>query len=149
MLQRSMLNNVSLFHPEMEALFSGLGLNSTPARASSRQSAEVYPRINLFATETGYLLESALPGVDEDSIDVSLTANILTLTAEKRVEKQSEDETQWHRRERRGGKYARRVELPEDIDSSGVKAEFRDGLLQITLPKAESALPKKIKVQLN
>lgn len=149
MLQRTSFKNVSMFHNDLETLFSGLGLGFLPTRASERQTAEILPRINLYTTDAGYLLESPLPGVDETSIDVSLTGNILTLTAEQRVEKDPAAELQWHRRERRSGKSTRQVELPEEVDSSAVHAEYRDGLLRITLPKAESALPKKIKVQLN
>lgn len=149
MFHRSIFNDISMLHQEMNALFPRLGLNSSPARIDDGPVDNIHPRLNLYVTDTGYLLESSLPGVDEESIDVSLTENILTLTAEQAVGEQAEAERQWHRRERSGGKYVRRVELPDDIEASGIQAEYRQGLLRVTLPKAEAALPKKISVQVN
>lgn len=149
MFHRSLFNDFSMLHKEMDALFPRFILSSQSDSIDDRLERDIRPRLNLYATETGYVLESPLPGVDEKSIDVSLTANVLTLTAEQSVEEQADVEKQWHRRERSNGKFVRRVDLPDDIDASGVKAEYRQGLLRITLPKAEEALPKKINVQVS
>ena len=149
MFHRSMFNDFSMLHKEMDALFPRLGLSALSDLIDDSQDRDIRPRLNLYATDTGYVLESPLPGVDEKSIDVSLAAKVLTLTAEQFVEEQADAERQWHRRERSNGKFVRRVELPDDIDASGIKAEYRLGLLRITLPKAEEALPKKISVQVN
>ena len=149
MLHRAIFNDISMLQKEMESLFPRLGLNFFPARIDNEPSGEVQPLINMYATETGYLLESALPGVAEESIDVSLTGNILTLSAEPAVDEPVDADRQWYRQERCVGKYLRRIELPDDIDSARVKAEYKQGLLRITLPKAEAALPKKINVQVD
>lgn len=149
MFHRSIFNDFSILHKEMDALFPRFNLSPFPGQVDNDSTGEVHPRINLYVTDTGYLVESPLPGVDEKSIDVSLTTNVLTLTAEQAVEDQADTERQWHRRERSCGKYSRRIEMPDDIDASGVQAEYRHGLLRVTLPKAEAALPKKISVQVN
>ena len=149
MVHRSIFNDFSTLHKELDSLFPRFTMNLSPQLDDTVQNGDVRPRINLYSTDTGYLLETALPGVDEQSIDISMTENVLTLTAEQGVKDQADTERQWHRRERSSGKYSRRVELPDDIESSGVQAEYRNGLLRITLPKAEAALPKKISVKVN
>ena len=149
MYHRSIFNDFSTLHKELDALFPRFTMGLFPQLDDTVQNGDVRPRINLYSTDTGYLLETALPGVDEQSIDISMTENVLTLTAEQGVKDQADTERQWHRRERSSGKYSRRVELPDDIESSGVQAEYRNGLLRITLPKAEAALPKKISVKVN
>ena len=149
MFHRSIFNDISILHQEMNALFPRPGLSSSLIRADAGPAGNVHPGLNLYVTDTGYIIESPLPGVDEESIEVSLTENTLTLTAEQPDEEEIEDERQWHRRERNGGKYVHRIELPDDVDASGIQAEYRQGILQVTVPKAEAALPKKISVQVN
>jgi HSP20 family protein len=99
------------------------------------------PMINLWETEEALMAEAELPGVQQDQIDISVVGNDLTLKVE-RPELEKEGVT-FHRRERPSGSFVRVVQLPADR----VEAELRNGVLTLTLPKAESARPRKISVK--
>jgi HSP20 family protein len=102
------------------------------------------PSINLWETGEAVVAEAELPGVQEDQIDISVVGNELTLKVE-RPELQKEGVT-FHRRERPSGSFVRVVRLPTEVNADHVQADLRNGVLTVTLPKAESARPRKIHV---
>ena len=102
------------------------------------------PMINLWETEEALMVEAELPGVQQDQIDISVVGNDLTLKVE-RPELEKEGVT-FHRRERPSGSFVRVVQLPAEVNANRVEAELRNGVLTLTLPKAESARPRKIHV---
>ena len=87
-----------------------------------------------------------VPGAKKEDIDVTLENGILTITAETKSEKEEKEGERVLRQERRYGKYVRSLRLGTQIDEKGVKANYKDGVLELTLPKAEEVKPKKITV---
>jgi HSP20 family protein len=105
-----------------------------------------YPLINLNEDQDSLYLEALAPGVDPASFNLAVVRNKLTLSGEKRrVDGEIKPEA-FHRSERASGKFIRTLELPVEVDESKVKAEYKNGLLKLTLPKAEKAKPKQIAV---
>ncbi len=130
---------------EMDELFRGIGSSPFETAFLPGVGTQRYPKINLSEDNENYYLEALLPGVAEKDIDLSVTGNTLTLSGE-RVEEKAEEGRTWHRRERGSGKFLRTIELPSDIDGKKVSAEYRHGVLTVTMAKAESAKPKKIAI---
>ena len=113
---------------------------------SGPPAADSYFPVDLFETDGEVVLKASLPGVKAEDIDISVTGDHLTLKAE--TKEQSEEKGQnWYRRERRSGTYVRQFQLPTEVDSAKAAANFEDGVLRLTLPKAETVKPKTIKVE--
>ena len=130
---------------EMDELFSGIGGSSIETAFLPGVGTQRYPKINLSEDQESYYLEALLPGIDEKDIDLSVAGNTLTLSGERKEETDEGGRT-WHRRERGYGKFLRTIELPSDINGKKVSAEYKNGLLTVTMAKAESAKPKKISI---
>jgi HSP20 family protein len=103
------------------------------------------PRINLVDSGEKFLASALLPGVAVEDLEMTVQSNTLTLAGERKAE--VVEGATWHRKERGAGKFLRTIELPVDIDPDKVTAEYRDGILRVTLPKAEAAKPKRIEVK--
>lgn len=104
-----------------------------------------FPPVDIFEENDQVILRAEVPGVSRDDIDVQVENGTITLRGEKKQEKQAgSDET--YRLERFYGSFSRSFVLPTSIDPEGIKATYRDGVLEVVLPKAEEAKPKKIKV---
>ena len=117
----------------------------TPSEMASTQGIWS-PLVDIHETKDGIQLKAELPGVKQEDIEVSLEGDTLTLKGERRRETEVK-ENQYHRIERSYGKFQRSILLPEAMDASRVKATYRDGVLEIQLPKKEEAKPKEIKVE--
>ena len=106
------------------------------------------PAIDVQEDENGYSLKADLPGIRKEDLEITVTGNLLVLKGERReaAETKSKD---WHRSERWVGTFERSLELPTEVNASAVKASFKDGVLEVSLPKSESAKPKQIKVDIN
>ena len=115
-----------------------------PARAE--EVSEWFPTLDVSETKNDYVVKAELPGIDPKDIDISLTSDLLTIKGEKKVEATSKD-ANWFRQERAYGAFGRTVELPVVVDAKKIEAQFRDGVLTITLPKAEEAKPKQIEIK--
>jgi HSP20 family protein len=106
-----------------------------------------YPLINLLEDQEHVYVEALTPGVDPQSLNLNLVQNHLTLSGEKsRVAGEIKPEA-FHRNERASGKFVRTIDLPVEVDEGGIEAEYKNGLLLVTLPKAEKAKPKQIQVK--
>jgi HSP20 family protein len=117
-----------------------------PAVPAGPAGAGVYPAINITEDNDAYYVSAELPGVKSADMDLNVTANQLTLAGERRISEEAAD-ARYHRREREAGRFSRAVSLPGDIDPDGVKARLVDGVLSVTIPKAEKAKPRQIDVR--
>ena len=101
-----------------------------------------YPRMNLSEDEYNYYIEAQVPGIDPDALDLNVMQRSLSLSGER---KESEDnDYTWHRHERGAGKFMRTIDLAANVDTTKVSAECKNGVLHITLTKADIEKPKKI-----
>jgi HSP20 family protein len=116
---------------------------STPDRGTA--GSRVFPALNVWERENELLVEAEVPGLRSDDLDISVVGNQLVLRG-RRAEFDDKSAT-YHRRERGVGEFTRTVELPIAVKPDGVQARLSDGVLLITLPKAEAAKPRKIQVQ--
>jgi HSP20 family protein len=103
------------------------------------------PPVDIYETEDAIVLKAELPGVDPKDVDVRVEDNTLYLKGERKFEKEVKEQN-YHRVERSYGSFARSFSLPNSISTDKVKAEFKDGLLTLTMPKREEAKPKTIKI---
>jgi HSP20 family protein len=102
--------------------------------------------VDLSETDGQVVVKAALPGIQPEDVDISVIDGVLTIEGETKSEEKSEAEN-YHRREIRYGAFSRAITLPTEVDDARAEAEFRDGVLTVTLPKAEEARPKQIKVK--
>jgi HSP20 family protein len=111
------------------------------------RAARQYPLVNLSEDEANFYVEALAPGVDVKTLDLSVAQGTLTIKGEKPGLYQVSAEA-YHRNERAAGRFVRAVELPAEVDAAKVHADYKNGLLLITLPKSEKAKPKQIPVSI-
>lgn len=104
------------------------------------------PSIDLMDSPEKLVVKAEVPGVDPNEIEISVQDNVLTLTGEKKSEKEEKGKT-WYRRESMYGKFSRSIPLPAAILGDKIEAATDAGVLTITLPKSETAKPRKIAVK--
>jgi len=109
-------------------------------------SSRVYPAINLTEEGNSFLVRAELPGVNPESLDISVVEGKLVIRGERKIEVEDQ-KTSYHRREREAGFFRRTIALPMKVDSGKVSASLKNGVLTITLPKSEDAMPRKITVK--
>jgi HSP20 family protein len=103
------------------------------------------PAVDLFEEKDDIVVKAELPGIDKDNIEVNLTDHTLTIKGEKKKEEEIKEEN-YYRSERSYGSFIRTLELPKNVHSDKVKASFKNGILEIRVPKTEEAKAKEIKV---
>ena len=103
-----------------------------------------YPPLNVFRKGDDFIVIAELPGVQKSDLDVQVKGGTIRLSGGKTVG--YPEKAALHRRERLAGRFDRAVTMPVEINPDGVKAEYRDGILALFLPRAESDKPKSIKV---
>lgn len=109
------------------------------------ESGAVGVALDVIENADDFVVKASLPGIKAEDIDVTYNNNVLTIKGEIKEEKDVE-ETKYHLRERRYGSFSRSVSLPSNIKTNEIKADYADGTLTLTLPKAEEAKPKRIQV---
>lgn len=104
------------------------------------------PPVDIRETEDALFLTAELPGLTKDDVEITVEDHTLTLRGERKLEKDVQKES-YHRIERAYGTFSRTFSLPTNIDTEGVSASFEDGVLQVEIPKAEEAKPRKIAIR--
>jgi HSP20 family protein len=108
--------------------------------------ADWMPTVDISETDGEYLIKAELPEVKKEDVKVTVEEGVLTLQGERRQEKEEKGK-KYHRVERSYGRFVRSFTLPESVDEAGVKAEYKDGVLSLHLPKTEKVKPKAIDVK--
>ncbi len=143
---------VMKYNPFAEVSESGNGFRvfqDTVNRLLSDATARPWaPAVDIFETENELFLKADLPGVEMKDIDIQLENGTLSLRGERKFENQT-SEGGYHRVERSYGSFARYFTLPDTLNPEAVKAEYKNGVLTVTLPKKEVAKPRQIKVEVN
>ncbi len=103
--------------------------------------------VDVYEDQNGIVLEADLPGVKPGEFELAIENNVLTLKGERKLEKKTE-EGNYHRVERSYGSFTRSFTLPSTVDVNNVGADFKDGVLQVTLPRREETKPRQIQVQI-
>lgn len=103
------------------------------------------PAVDIYEQGSDVVLKAELPGVEPKDVDIRIENNVLTLSGERKLDTEVQREN-YHRVERAYGSFTRAFTLPSTVDTSKVKADFKDGVLRITLPKREEAKPKQIQI---
>jgi HSP20 family protein len=105
------------------------------------------PAVDVYEDEDSFLIKLELPEVNRDDVKVSLNEGTLSIAGERRVENEEKREN-YHRVERSYGQFYRSFTLPPNVNTEAINAQFKDGVLRLTLPKREEAKPKQIEVKI-
>ena len=103
-----------------------------------------FPPINIFQQQDNYILVAEIPGIKRDDINVEVHRNKVRISGEKKID--YGNDVSIHRRERLAGRFDRTFSTPFEIDAGNVKAEYRDGILALYLPRAEHEKPRSVKI---
>ncbi len=106
------------------------------------------PAVDIFETVDNLVLKAELPGVDPKDVELRVEDSTLYLKGQRNFEHEVKEEN-YHRLERSYGSFSRTFAMPSGIDAGRVKAEYKDGLLTLTMPKREEAKPKTIKINVS
>lgn len=127
---------------DMDRLFSGL-FGGVPEDREGFWA----PVVDIEEDNDKIMVKAEVPGMIREDIKVSVQGNLLTITGERKQENETKNKT-FHRIERSYGRFSRMITLPTDVDADKVKASYKDGVLNISLPKPESIKPKHIDVEI-
>jgi HSP20 family protein len=103
------------------------------------------PSVDIFEQEGNIVLKAELPGMDAKDVEIHVENNVLTLRGERKLDDEVKRDS-YHRVERSYGAFARSFTLPSVVDTERIKADYKDGVLRVTLPKKEEAKPKQISI---
>jgi HSP20 family protein len=135
--------NLSDVQSEVNRLFDSFFGRPSMVQATERVWA---PLADMSETKDDLYISFELPGIREKDVSVSITGDVLTVKGERKLERDLQDEG-YHRLERVYGKFERSMPLPIPVQADKVKATYRDGVLEIRLPKVETVKPREIKIE--
>ena len=130
---------------QLAALF-GLREATGNGGKESLTVAQWSPLVDITETEHEYLIKAEVPDMKKEDVRLRVEDDLLTISGERKFEKEDKD-LKHHRIERAYGSFMRSFSLPEDADSSKVTADYKDGMLQVHLPKSRKATPKAIEIK--
>jgi len=144
---RSTLPSIRRLRDEMDRLFGSMleGRWDWDSDWAGFFGFGAFPAMNVWETDQAVTVEVEVPGVALSDLDVQVVGNELTIRGERKEEHVKDGV--YHRRERSAAKFTRTIELPVPVDESKVEASLKDGVLTVTLPKAEAAKPRKIAIK--
>ena len=139
------------FNTEVEDFPAGLRLlHDSVNRLFSEPAARPWsPSVDIYETENELVVKADLPDVDPKNVGIQLENGTLTLRGERKFEEQKNGQKGFHRIERSYGSFVRAFSLPDTVDGEKVKADYKNGVLTISLPKKEVAKPKTINIEVS
>lgn len=142
-----MLRELDNLRREVDEAFRGAGLNRPfGSTFLAPTTTRRFPLVNFSENDGSLFVDALVPGVDPKNIDLAVVRNSITISGERKPFEEQKGQIV-HRNELGSGKFSRTLELPVDINPDKIKAECRDGIMQITLGKAEHAIPRKIEIK--
>ncbi|AEP11295.1 Hsp20/alpha crystallin family protein [Chloracidobacterium thermophilum] len=134
---------------QMDALFNEIGMGLLPRTAGQTEAAATWsPAVDIYETDKEIVLKAELPDIKQEDIRVSVDNNRLSITGERKFESEVKREN-YHRIERSYGTFARTFTLPPTVDQDNIRAEYKQGVLTVSLPKREVAQGRNIAIQVN
>lgn len=128
-------------HDQLNRLF-----DESAERGTDLHYGSWSPAVDLREEDYQYVLHADMPGMKKDDIDIHVENNVLTITGERRFESEAKKDN-YHRIERAYGKFVRSFTLPARVVADAISAGYRDGVLEVAIPKAEESKPKKIAIK--
>jgi HSP20 family protein len=134
-------HNLSTLQDQVNRLFQ----SSFPARSDNSALTTWAPAVDIYETENELVLKADLPGISEKDLDVRVENNMLTVRGERKFEQQVKEDN-YLRVERSYGSFSRSFSLPNTVNTEAIKAEYKNGVLQVVMPKRAESKPKQVKV---
>jgi len=142
-IHRPVLRRANDLDQMFEGFFRPMGWSEDDVRTDLALALDVTER------EHDYVVYAEMPGVKKDDVNVTVENGVLTIEGESKSETVQKEGDRVLRQERRFGRYVRSLRLGKEVNEKAVKAAYKDGVLELTLPKAEEAKPRKIAVDIN
>lgn len=139
----SPMNELVRMHDQLNRLFEETGPGTSNREL---QYGNWSPAVDLREEEGQYLLHADMPGMNKEDIDINVENNVLTITGERKFEAETQKDT-YHRIERAYGKFVRSFTLPTRVIAEKISASYKDGVLNVSIPKAEESKPKKVAIK--
>jgi HSP20 family protein len=130
---------------EMNQVF-GRALGRGDRAAGERATRAWAPALDIAERTDAYVVTVEVPGIEPEQLEITLEDGVLTISGERRFEAETKEQ-QYHRVERSYGAFRRSITLPARVKADAIDASFEDGLLQVVVPKAEEAKPRRIEVR--
>lgn len=138
--------NLSEIRGEMNRLFDSF-IVRPPSGTTAMSTRAWAPVFDMYETKDDLVLAVELPGIREKDVSVSITGDLLTVKGERAFGREPKEENRFHL-ERVSGKFERSIRIPMPVQADRVRATYRDGVLEVRLPKAEEVKPKEIKIDI-
>ena len=145
---RELLDMEREFNRMFNSFGNRFGLTKKDGKDDEYENAVWVPLTDVAEDNDNYYLKADLPGIKKEDVKISYSDGSLSISGERSQEKETKDK-KFHRIERSYGKYYRSFSIPNEIKEDKIKAEFTDGQLNITIPKAEEVKPKEISIKVN
>ena len=130
---------------EMDRLFERTFGRTVPARREGRIVRGWMPTIDMFEREDEVVVRAEIPGMSKEEIDISALGNTLTISGERKAEEEVKEDN-YYCCERSYGRFQREITLPQGVNAEKIKTSYKNGILEVILPKKEETKPKKIEV---
>ena len=131
--------------PDVDRLTRDLGRLAKVVSGAEPDAAGVFPPMNVTQDDNNFFVRAELPGIKPDELDLKVLGNKLSLAGKRELPKEAEG-VSYHRRERAEGAFSRSMVLPSEVNADEVEAKYLNGILTITLPKAEATKPRQVTV---
>lgn len=140
-------NEMTSFRNSLYRMFDDRSFPSWEPRKKDKDpfNGNWNPAVDVYETDQAYVVNAELPGMNKDDITIDVKDRTLTMKGERRYDNEVKDE-HYYRRERAFGSFQRSFSLPEGVESEKITAEFKNGMLKVTIPRPEAKKPKQITV---
>jgi HSP20 family protein len=145
---RDLLNVEREFNRMFKSMNDRFGLSKKEDIGEEYENAIWMPLTDIYEDKDDYKIKADLPGIKKDGVKISFSDGKLSISGERALKEETKD-SKCHRIERTFGKYYRSFTLPKEIKEDKIKADFKDGQLTVTIPKAEEVKPKEINIKIN
>lgn len=142
----SIFDEMESLQEDMNRMLGGQAPAESGRTGREWRRRPAYPLMNVWAAADGLVIDAELPGVDPKDVDISVMGDQLTLRGKVNTGEPAQGET-LHRRERPAGEFVRTLQLPFRADSGAVKANYKHGILRLSVPRSEEEKPKKILIE--